>query len=83
MTTYELYDQAIKPLRADERLHIARLILDDLAPDAVPDRPSEVRDQAHLEQLLMDGLNSGPMVEASADYWAQKQHRMTTRLGTK
>lgn len=36
MTTYEIYTQAIKPLTADERLHIARLILDDLAPDAVP-----------------------------------------------
>ena len=33
MTVYELYKQAIRPLPADERLHMARLILDDLTPD--------------------------------------------------
>lgn len=80
MTTYEIYNQAIKPLRADERLHIARLILEDLAPDAIPERPGDVRDLAHLEQLLLDGLNSGPKIEANNEYWAQKQQRMTARL---
>ena len=80
MTTYEIYNQAIKPLHADERLHIARLILDDLAPDSIPDRPGDVRDLAHLEQILLDGLNSGPMIEANNEYWARKQQRMAERL---
>jgi|GEM_PF-2762790 len=80
MTTYEIYNQAIKSLYADERLHIARLILDDLAPDSVLYRPGYVRDLAHMEQLLLDGLNSGPMAEANNEYWEQKQQRMTARL---
>ncbi len=50
MTTYEIYTQAIKPLTADERLHIARLILDDLAPDAAPNTPQSGFD--HLKQIL-------------------------------
>ena len=81
MTTYELYNQAIRPLPADERLNIARLILDGLAPDSLSDRPSDVRDPAHLEQLLLDGLNSGPTIEADAAFWARKEQRVIERLG--
>ena len=32
-----------------------------------------------LEQLLLDGLNSGPSFEVTADYWKAKQRRIEER----
>lgn len=52
MTTYEIYTQAIKPLTADERLQIARLILDDLAPDASLNTSLSTSGFDHLKQIL-------------------------------
>ncbi len=79
MTAIEIYDQTIKSLPVEERLQLARLILDDLAPDAgqsdidVLERPGEIRDREHLEELLLAGLDSGPGIEATPEYWQQKR----------
>jgi hypothetical protein len=89
MTVFEIYDQTIKPLPAEERLHLARLILDDLSPDAakfpvaLPERPGEIRDQEHLEELLLAGLHSGPEIEATTEYWQQKRAALLERHAQK
>ncbi len=33
MTAYQVYEQAIKPLSTDEKMAIARLILNDVVPE--------------------------------------------------
>ncbi len=41
MSTTELYEQTIKPLSQDDKLILACLILNDVAPKAKPDAPDE------------------------------------------
>ncbi|HZO90380.1 MAG TPA: hypothetical protein VFB38_18790 [Chthonomonadaceae bacterium] len=88
MTVYELYDQTIKPLPAEERLRLAKLILNDLSPDeetlkgAAPERPSEIRDQDHLEELLLAGLNS-PKREMTKQDWAALHQAAREAAGQK
>ncbi|HEX8694030.1 MAG TPA: hypothetical protein VF746_16530 [Longimicrobium sp.] len=41
MTVEQLYDQRIKPLPASDRLRLARLILDGIAPESVVDFQTE------------------------------------------
>ncbi len=85
MTVYEIYDQTIKTLPAGERLQLAKLILNDLSPDDEelsmdwPERPGEIHDQAHLEELLLVGLNSGSEMEATPEYWEQKRTTLLER----
>jgi hypothetical protein len=52
MTTYEIYKQTIRPLAADERLQIARLILDDLAPDKADATHQEEAGFDYLKRIL-------------------------------
>ena len=84
MSVYDIYDQNIKPLPAGERLQLARLILNDLSPEepldaVVPERPGEIRDRDHLEELLLAGLNSGPGIEATPEYWRGKRTTLLKR----
>ena len=37
MTAYQVYEQAIKPLSAEEKLAIARLIIDEVVPNPAPE----------------------------------------------
>ncbi len=37
MTAYQVYEQAIKPLSAEEKLAIARLIMDEVVPNPAPE----------------------------------------------
>ena len=78
MTVYEIYDNTVKRLSAEERLRLAKLILNDLSPDEklmtdFPERPSEIRNQKHLEKLLLAGLHSGPDIATTAQYWENKR----------
>lgn len=36
MSAYQVYEQSIKPLSIGEKLTIARLIINEIAPDAAP-----------------------------------------------
>jgi hypothetical protein len=36
MTAYQVYEQAIKPLSAEEKLVVARLIMDEVVPHPAP-----------------------------------------------
>lgn len=64
MTIYEIYDKSIKGLSVFDRLRLARLILDDAAPDD-PMPVEEAR--AHLAQLIQDGIDSGPATPWTVD----------------
>jgi len=41
--------------------------------------PGEVRDQDHLEELLLAGLNSGPGIEVTQQYWENKRTTLLER----
>lgn len=62
MTAYQVYEQAIKPLSADEKLVIARLIMDEVVP--------EVGLQAHTNGAGLNGLL--PQSEAEPPAQARK-----------
>ena len=84
MAVYEIYDRDIKSLPAGSRLQLARLILDDLSPEepqelAIPDRPGEVGDENHLEELLLAGLNSGLGIEVTSKFWQAKRTALLER----
>jgi antitoxin ParD1/3/4 len=38
------------------------------------------KSEARLEALLLEGLNSGPPVEITPEYWERKQQDFMTRL---
>ncbi len=37
------------------------------------------RNEAHLEQLVLEGLNSGPAVPVTEEYWSRLQERIDSR----
>jgi len=49
MSAHQVYEEAIKPLSRGEKLAIARLIINEIAPDATLQAGS---DSDHLERLL-------------------------------
>lgn len=88
MTLIDIYRRSIRPLPPGDRLQLARLILNDLstgeAGDSIaPDRPGEIRDEDHREELLLAGLNSGPGIEATAEYWSEKRNTLLARQSAK
>ncbi len=72
MTIYELYDHDIKQLSANDRLRLARLILDDLAPDE-----SAAADQ-RVEDLVLESLGSGPGDHMTQAYKDDLRHEVRT-----
>ena len=72
MTAQEVYDQAIKPLPAADRLRLAALILNDFPPQAVVDYSEEWTDE-DLRDFTLHGLRHiddslrGEEVDASAE----------------
>ena len=38
--------------------------------------PNSYRTEEELEQLLLDGLNSGPAIEVTPEYWAETKRRL-------
>ena len=85
MTVDEIYDQTIRTLSVDERLRLAQLILSDLSTDEeafdrdFADLAGEIRDLAHLEALLLVGLNSGHGIEVTPQYWENKRTTLLER----
>ncbi len=51
MTAYQIYEQAIKPLSTDDKMAIARLIINEVVPEPVPDA-SEERGFEYLKRIL-------------------------------
>ncbi len=81
MTAYQVYEQAIKPLSAEEKLAIARLIMDEVIPEAQlpsnPEPPAKVRQPREFgcaRHLLsgagidVDALMATPIDDMFADY---------------
>ena len=48
MTAYQVYEQAIKPLPAEEKLAIARLIMEDVVPKPAPEPNGRQSEKAEL-----------------------------------
>jgi len=51
MNAYQVYEQAIKPLSSDEKLAIARLIMDEVVPEPAPTEDEE-RGFEYLKRIL-------------------------------
>ena len=81
MTAYQVYEQAIKPLSAEEKLAIVRLIMDEVIPEAQlpssPKSPTKVRQPREFgcaRHLLsgagidVDVLMATPIDDMFADY---------------
>ncbi len=49
MSAYQVYEEAIKPLSIGENLTTARLIMDEIVPDVVPQAESGYD---HLKRIL-------------------------------
>ena len=46
----------------------------------IPPPPNTIRDRTHLEELLLEGLNSGEPILADEAYWAEKRKRLVGGL---
>ncbi len=57
MTAYQVYEQAIKPLSAEEKLAIARLIMEDVVPEVGPQAQAN---GAELNGLLPQSESEPP-----------------------
>jgi hypothetical protein len=73
MTVDEVYSQ-IKQLTPAERAQLRQLL------DGLDEPPGTYHSQEELEQMLLDGLNSGRVVADDA-YWAKKERRVIERQG--
>ncbi len=51
MTAYQVYEQAIKPLSKDEKMAIARLIINEVVPEPAPIKDEE-RGFEYLKRIL-------------------------------
>jgi len=84
MTAYQIYEQAIKPLSAEEKLAIARLIMDEVVPDPAPEpgvkhpgltttAPSQFGCGRHLlAGIDVDELLAVPIDDAFSEYMPEE-----------
>ncbi len=42
-------------------------------------RDQERAEQEHLEKLLLEGLNSGPAIEVTPEFWEEKKRKFMAR----
>ena len=82
MTAYQVYEQSVKPLSVAEKLTLARLIIDEVVPDAGPQteaigtqhtakarQPREFGAGRHLlAGVDIDALLATPIDDMFADY---------------
>lgn len=82
MTAHQIYEQSVKPLSVAEKLTLARLIIDEVVPDAVPrteaigtqytDKARQPREFGAGRHLLagvdIDALLATPIDDMFADY---------------
>ncbi len=78
MTAFDVYNQA-KSLPVNDRLLVARLILDDLTDKP----PSNFETEEELEELLMEAINNGKTVEVNDEFWARKRQELIEIIGPK
>jgi len=60
----------IKKREAEFAGHKLMLIVDPAEP------PNTIRDRAHLEELLLEGLNSGPAIDVTPEYVEAERERL-------
>jgi len=49
----------------------------------IPAPPNTIRDKAHLEELLLEGLNSGPATPLTPSDWDDMRRQIRERLTKK
>ena len=76
ITVDEIYNQ-VKLLPPTEQKQLADRLLNDIAPEP----PNTFHNEEELEQMLLAGLNSGPYIVATPEYWQQKKERLAERFG--
>ena len=74
MTAYQVYEQSIKPLSAEEKLAIARLIMDEVIPNPVlePSVKQSEQTMRHPSQFgcgreLLAGIDVDELLAVSID----------------
>jgi len=77
MTAYQVYEQSIKPLSVEEKLVVARLIMDEAVPEPEPPvklrKPREFGAGRHLlADVDIDALLATPIDDMFADYMPEK-----------
>ena len=79
MTAYQVYEESVKPLSVAEKLTLARLIINEVVPDAGPQieyappakarQPREFGAGRHLlADVDVDALMATPIDDMFADY---------------
>ncbi len=75
VTVDEIYNQ-VKLLALTEQKQLADRLLNDIAPEP----PNTFHNEDELEQMLLAGLNSGPCIVATPEYWQRKKERLAERF---
>jgi hypothetical protein len=61
--------------------HRLRVIIDPEDEDYGAPAHLIVRDEAHLKELLLAGLNSGPAIPVTEEFWAEMHQMIDQRAG--
>ena len=85
MTAYQVYEQSIKPLSVAEKLTLARLIINEIVPEAgplgKPEPPAKARQPRESGQLHMDFAQMLlSLVESCRGIWLLRNLRLANRL---
>ena len=64
-----------KHLSHADREHLFYRLRQDVEP------PNTFHSETELEQMLLDGLNSGPGRAVNSEYWQEKKKRLTEQFG--
>ena len=60
-----------------------RLRVFTLEEEDLPVPPPDFTSQEQLETLLLAGVNSGPSIRVTPEYWQQKEEKLLRRLAQK
>jgi len=64
---------------AGQKLRVTVETEEEDLTDTLPDPPNSIRDDIHLEQLLLEGLKSGPAVPMTETEWEDIRREVHAR----
>jgi Arc/MetJ-type ribon-helix-helix transcriptional regulator len=69
------------PTAADLIVHLIEEAETDAFFDDIPGLPELTpRNREELERMLEEGMNSGPVIEATPEFWAERRRRIEERV---